>query len=186
MTSVTHVPTASTNRHEILEWISFLRPRPERSAALGARIGHAEPQHANHASGHVAAASWTHGARSRISEYGAVVRDACGRARAGRRRAVFGVAVQSLIAVVAAERHLAGVRRKKRFLAMGGYGELGRLNVEVNAWEKETGGVEKGPIGLTPLIDERVGEVARRGVGEGEQRGLQVGEFEGIGFEEGN
>lgn len=189
MTSVTHVPTASTNRHEILERISFLAPsrgRRERGAAFGARIRHAEPKHADDASRHVAAASWAHGARSRIPEYGAVVRDAGGRAWVGRRRVIFRVAVQRLVAVVAAERHLAGVRRKKRFLAIGGDGEFGRLNVELNAWEKEAGGIEKGAVRVTPVIDERVGEVARRGMRKREKGGLHVGEFHGVGLPEGN
>lgn len=94
MTSVTHVPTASANRDEILERISFLAPRRrERGASLGARIRHAEPQHADDASRHVAAASWAHGARARVPEYGAVVRDAGGRAWVGWRWAVFRVAV---------------------------------------------------------------------------------------------
>lgn len=53
------------------------------------------------------------------------------------------------------------MRRNKRFLPIGGYGELGRLNVELHAWKKETGGVEKGAVGVSPVIDERVGEIAR-------------------------
>lgn len=183
MPAVAHVPAAPADRHEILEGVSGL----ERRATLGARVGHAEPEHADDAAGHVAAAPGADGARPGVPEDGAVVGDAGGRARAGGGRgAVFGVAVQRLVAVVAAEGHLARGRGQKRFLAMGGDGELGRLDVEVDARQKESGGVENGPVGLTPVIDERVGEVAGRGVGEGEQRGLQVGEFAGILFEEGD
>lgn len=92
--SVAHVPAASTYRHEIIKGVSFLGSRRERRAALGQWIRGAEPEHADDASRHVAPAPWAHGARSRIAEYGAVVRDAAGgRAGVGRRRAVFGVAV---------------------------------------------------------------------------------------------
>lgn len=56
----------------------------------------------------------------------------------------------------------------------------------MSAWEKEAGGIEKGAVGVTPVIDERVGEVARRGMRKREKRGLQVGEFDGVGLQEGN
>lgn len=88
--------------------------------------------------------------------------------------------------MVAPKRHLARVRKDQGLLAIGRYGQLGRLDVKVHAWEKETGGVEKGTVGLTPVIDERVGKVPRRGMGEGQKRGLQVGEFAGVGLQEGN
>lgn len=88
-----------------------------------------------------------------------------GRGRGPGGRAVVRVAVEGLIAVVAAEGNLTRGWWEEGFLLPRGWGgKLGGLHVKVYAREEEAGGVEKGAIGLTPVIDEWVGKVPGRGV----------------------
>lgn len=69
--------------------------------------------------------------------------------------------------------------------AVGRRGEFRGLDVEVDPLEEEAVGVELGSVAFTPVVDEGGGEVARGGVGEGEDGGLHIPEFLDVGLEEG-
>lgn len=102
-----------------------------------------------------------------------------------------GVTVEGLVAIVAFEGDL--LRRGREsgcscavVVSGGGSGEFCGADVEADAGDEEAVGVEEGAVLGAPEVDERGGEVARGGVGDGEDGGLEVVVFEDVGLEEGN
>ncbi len=200
-----HMPTPSTNTNKILHQHSpprplaliFDLPTPLHRRGVGVlpafsmRIRHPEPEHTDDAARQMFPAFRARRARLHvIGEDGTIlVRGRWERDR-GRRRGsshVRRVAVHRLFAVAAFQRDLAGRRREAGFaVAAAGDGEFGCAGVEADAMEEEAVGVESCSVLGAPGVDEGGGEVARAGVGDGEDGGLEVVVFEDVVLEEGD
>lgn len=201
MPHVHHMPTSPADTHHILHQFPprHLFPtlhslRVRLRATLGMRVRHAEPVHADDAPGHVLPAFGAHGAGFVVCENGGAAAGGGSGGWNGRGGGGYmgGVAIEGLLAVAAFEGDLSGGCCKSRHcrnVAIGGSGggvggEFGGADVEADARDEEAVGVEERAVFGAPKVDERGREVARGGVGDGEDGGLEVVVFEDVGLKE--